>query len=360
MSGRKQHYIPQFILRSFGEMGTGKKVQVRVIGPDRTFIAPTDGIGAQREFYSKLNDDEVTLDDEITDAENEYSLIFHDLLNAKNGHNPDPLAVSRLITHLCIRGKHIRGSTSAAAAYTLRRAAELFSDPLYLRRSLGIGEPEPGKSLRDAFDEGYNERKALMRKAGISRHEFRKIMFSELNRRWGDLEDETIQSMVSLAFSINADRISTDAHNIVLGRDLEPEKRVAALASMQWTVKDCDKATYVLPDSIALSHASKSGAMPAMFVDNESLSGVIFPISPYRAVCGGSYRDDSLLAALGENFPLFASAASWEFVVAAPSFDFTKIDGSLIGQSAGKIIFDSVENAIQKDIAETLGLGSKT
>ena len=49
MSGRKQHYIPQFFLRGFAESGKAKKAQVRVVTRERNFIASTEGVAAQRD-----------------------------------------------------------------------------------------------------------------------------------------------------------------------------------------------------------------------------------------------------------------------------------------------------------------------
>lgn len=55
MSGSKQHYIPEFFLRGFGKQGRGKSIQVTVYTKDRrVFTTATDGVAAQRYFYSEL------------------------------------------------------------------------------------------------------------------------------------------------------------------------------------------------------------------------------------------------------------------------------------------------------------------
>ena len=56
MSGRKQHFIPQSLLRGFGRVSKGTKIQVIVYTYERDiFTAATDGIAAEREFYSELD-----------------------------------------------------------------------------------------------------------------------------------------------------------------------------------------------------------------------------------------------------------------------------------------------------------------
>jgi hypothetical protein len=120
MSGRKQHYIPQFAMRGFAAKGRGKHKLVKVYKRDRTFLSSTEGIGAEREFYSKLSDDPYdTLDDIITDAESEYAEIHQSLLNADQGNALDSTSIARLVCHLSVRGNNLRDSLAVLASKCL-------------------------------------------------------------------------------------------------------------------------------------------------------------------------------------------------------------------------------------------------
>ncbi|GKS86101.1 hypothetical protein AVMA1855_18135 [Acidovorax sp. SUPP1855] len=68
MAGRKQHFIPQALQRGFGQ-AKGKKTQVYVFKKgSEPYLSSTEGVAAQRDFYSEPSDEE-TLDDRITKYE---------------------------------------------------------------------------------------------------------------------------------------------------------------------------------------------------------------------------------------------------------------------------------------------------
>jgi hypothetical protein len=356
MSGRKQHYIPQFLLRSFGEAGSGKKLQVRVFTSEQDFIVPTDGIATQREFYSKFGGDDVSLDDRITYAENEYFAIFTDLLECPANSSPDSRDVARLLVHLGVRGNHLRESAATACAYAMRRAGQLLADESYLKRIMGVGQVDPPPSVQKLLDNAFNERRAMLQKARISRHEFRRKMFAELNDKWDSLISGNDFVFSALAGMIDVREISREAHNDVLSKDMEPEKRVEILAAMDWYIRDWASPVFVLSDAIALAHDVDRAAMPAMFVGIDELQGVIFPLSPTRAVCSGVYSSEIVLETLVSNFPEFAARASWEFVVVPPSYGNAAVDSSLIGSGVGSLIYESIEAAMAESLAESFNI----
>lgn len=356
MSGRKQHYIPQFLLRSFGEAGSGKKLQVRVFTSEQDFIVPTDGIATQREFYSKLEDDVVSLDDRIMYAENEYFAIFSDLLACPANSSPNSRDIARLLVHLGVRGNHLRSSATTACAYAMRRAGELLADKTYLRRMMGIGQVDPPASVRKMLDNAFNERREVLQKARVSRYEFRRKMFAELNDKSESLLGGNDFAFSELVGMIDVSKISREAHNDVFAKGMEPEKRVEILDAMEWRIKDWEAPVFVLSDAIALAHDVDRAAMPAMFVGIDELKGIIFPLSPTRAVCSGVYSNDTVLEALVSNFAIFAARASWGFVITPPFYGNAAVDGSLIGSGVGSLIYESVEAAMAESIAESFNI----
>ena len=91
MSGRKQHFIPQSLLKGFGRAGKGAKIQVVVYSHDRgIFPAATDGVAAEREFYSKLavESEADTRDDKITAYETPLADTLATLRNLGDGQAP--------------------------------------------------------------------------------------------------------------------------------------------------------------------------------------------------------------------------------------------------------------------------------
>lgn len=113
MSGRKQHHIPQSVLRAFETPSRGKKIQVWVFSKQNQFKAPTDDVAAERHFYSELSTDGTkTLDDLITDYENGFTGQIISLRNVPVGASADAATAAEVIAHLTIRNAHLRNSLS--------------------------------------------------------------------------------------------------------------------------------------------------------------------------------------------------------------------------------------------------------
>ena len=238
----------------------------------------------------------------------------------------------------------------------MRRAGELLADESYLKRMMGIGQVNPPASVRKMLDNVFNERRAMLQKASVSRHEFRRKMFAELNEKSESLLSGNDFAFSELVGMIDVSEISREAHNDVLAQGMESEKRVEILDAMEWHIKDWETPVFVLSDAIALAHDADRAAMPAMFVGIDELEGIIFPLSPTRAVCSGVYSDDTVLEALVSNFASFAARASWEFVVAPPSYGNVAVDGALIGSGVGSLIYESIEAAMAESLAESFNI----
>src|SRR3954451_2575706 len=116
MSGRKQHFIPQSLLRGFG-VERSKKTYVVAYTYDRgIFAPPTDGIGAERSFYSELDVERTseTLDDRITDYEQRIPAVLNQLRQVSA--EADPAVAAELVTHLTVRNDHFRKAISTGGA----------------------------------------------------------------------------------------------------------------------------------------------------------------------------------------------------------------------------------------------------
>lgn len=353
MSGRKQHYIPQFIMRGFSESGSGKYAQVKVYRRDNSFSTSTEGVGAEREFYSKLNNDEQTLDDMITNAETEYEEIHRTLLQASVNDTVDSKRVARLLAHLSIRGNNIRDSLSTGGRYAIATATEAFSDSDTCKQLLGLSGSEPSQKLKEKLDNLYNENRAKVRTARMSRHEFRKFAFNHAKQNWDVAFRDFLPSISFGSAVLDFPTFAAEAHNDILQKNIEPEVRVAAMESFAWRIIETD-AELILPDCLGLAHDEEEGPTPLAFAGVKDLKGVVFPLTPTKAVCGGIYLADSLLDVLLPKFQTFAAHSSWEFFVAAPKTQIDQSTQRLIGGKIAKTITSSIEEALQDALLEGL------
>ncbi len=81
MSGKRHHFIPQFLQRGFASQSTNKDTYTWVYrkGEINSFNANIKNIGLEGYFYAENK--ETTLDEIITDAETEYAIYVNELRN---------------------------------------------------------------------------------------------------------------------------------------------------------------------------------------------------------------------------------------------------------------------------------------
>lgn len=352
MSGRKQHYIPQFLLRGFAEPGAGKNLQVRVIAPDRTFACGTNGIAAEREFYSRLDDGLEALDHVVTRAEEEYALLYRSLLATNHGDLAPAEVVARLLTHLTVRALHTRETVTIGGQYAVKRVSDLLKDPAFTKARLGISRGRPSVELQSKLDEFYNLHKMVIQKQGLSRHDFRRYAMRKLSENWTELARDLHKDVDHLTSFLGLRDMVVTGHQKVLMNSLEPAERVDALADLKWEAIRLDQKVFVLPDSIAIAHGAGVGACPFGFVANEELSGIIFPLSPRMALCAGAYRSRNILATLLPTFPVYAAMCSLRFLVLPPSMPFDPSVSDRIGEATSQLIVNTIERAVTESLAD--------
>jgi Protein of unknown function (DUF4238) len=356
MSGSKQHYIPQFVLSGFASTGRGKHKQVNVHRRDKIFLSSTEGIGAEREFYSALNQNIYTLDDIITEAEaRDYSQIYRSLLDTKPGQKIDNREVSRLVTHLAIRSNHIRECFAVGTHYIHQRIIASFSDIETCRKILGFAGSEPNDKTKMILDRLFNENKADIQTAGMSRHTFRNYAFQLAKERFDTAFVELFPAISATFGGINHFDVVANAHNDVLSKNLEPEARVAALTQFDWKVVNTEE-PLILPDCIAIADDAVDGPMPLAFCDTKDIHGVIFPLTANKALCAGSYQAEVILKSLLPNFQFIAAQNSWNFFIADPQQHVEVSTNLLIGDRVFNKFISLVDKFISEEIMGELEL----
>lgn len=354
MSGRKQHYIPQFAMRGFAVKGRGKYEQVKVYKRDRSFFTSTEGVGAEREFYSKLRDDgEETLDDIITEAETEYAEIHQSLLNAPVNAEPDGQSIARLVCHLSVRGNNLRDSLTVGGRYAIAKSMEMFADSETCKQMLGLAGQEPSRKLRAKLDELYDEHKPKLRTLRMSRHDFRRFAFKHAKDNWDANFQSSVRDMLASYPVVEFSRIAAEAHNKVLTESLEPEARVAALGALPWKLIETE-IPLILPDSVGIAHDDDQGPIPVSYCGADGLKGVFVPLTPHKAVCGGIYGDAALLNFLLPKFHTLAAYNSWDFFVASPATEVDATTPKLIGECIARVIASAIADSIEEAMIEGL------
>ncbi|MGX1691579.1 DUF4238 domain-containing protein [Brevundimonas naejangsanensis] len=315
MSGIKQHFIPQLLLRRFGTKHPKReKTQVCVYPKGGApFIAATDGVAAQRYFYSELSPEgQETLDDRITDHEAEV-LADLELIDAISPHANVPADIAgRVIAHLTIRNGHVRQAFAKAGTLMATEGLDRFRDPAWVSAAIGLDQNTPDARIQKMIrDEAAKipGGAALLAQPGMQKALFAmlKVNFAReqpaIARAVGEFQARFVEDLPQAV---------RKAHVKALDESLAPEARVAKLASLDWTVQPVPEGTLILPDCVALAKAvGAADLIPTLFLSNSSVTEAVFmPLAPDRVLTGTA--PDSTVAV----------PADWNRAAAAASADF--------------------------------------
>lgn len=128
MSGRRHHYIPQFLQRGFASHSSNKDSYTWVYrkGDINPFNSNIKNIGMEGDFYSE--EKETALDDTITDAETEYGLFVDDLRKADDKVKVNKFKAAKLLAHLEVRTKNLRINYRNAGTYVVTEMAKFLEN----------------------------------------------------------------------------------------------------------------------------------------------------------------------------------------------------------------------------------------
>lgn len=315
MAGVKQHFIPQLLLRRFGTRRPQReKTQVCVYPKGAAaFIAATDGVAAQRYFYSELTDDgSETLDDRITDHEHK---VLADLqaIDAVPLHAAVSSAVAaRVLAHLTIRNGHVRQAFAKAGGLMASEGLERFKDPAWVSAAIGLDQDTPdARMLKMMRDEAA---KIPGGKALLSMPGMQKALFDGLKVNFAKEQPAIAAAIGSFQnrFVEYLPKMVRKAHVKALDQSLAPEARIAKLEALTWTVEPSTEGDIILPDCVALARETGRAALiPTLFLSKTTdVEAVFMPLGPDRLLVGTTPGVD--------HYPL----VGWNASAAASSADF--------------------------------------
>lgn len=227
MAGRRQHYIPQLLLRQFAD----ENGAVTVIRADGSrFSAKTKNVALETDFHGVPG--EGTTDEAITREEPRIRAVLNRLIECPEGH-VDSIDAAAVLSHFYARSAAWRSQTAGSV---------------------------------DAIVEVLKAKLEASNQAG----------------------NPIFQKAVSLAFSRVEQLVPTriaNAQNALLRQQPTPEQRAAKYSKLKYVVRDVD-APLVLGDSIAWGASVEARGIPLIDHD-ESIEYLVFPLSVRRCLIGG-------------------------------------------------------------------------
>ncbi|NYT63142.1 DUF4238 domain-containing protein [Alcaligenaceae bacterium] len=346
VAGRKQHYLPQHLLRGFEASKAGKKIQVAVYKKGTSpYTTSTEGVAAQRDFYSPLGDGVIdTLDDVITAFE---SSTFFPFLNRARAAKPneclDAEGAASAVVHLTVRAAYLRGSSAHLARKMVTELGEVLNNTKLVREFVDIDSASPKSLLSEEMQNIFN----TLPFASLSSKE--RAIFERLARfKVREKFDEQMLVSAPVLRRLLSQLVDTlptmvrHSHTKVLQMSLVPPARVEALKKLQWRVLAVESPNhFILPDCAAIASTSSGQLQPAAMSSNEEISWVAMPISARQVLVGYAGQVPPVLSDLNEHF----AKCSLEFFVSSTLHDDLEVLAALIGEALEVMTYDLIEDS---------------
>lgn len=341
MAGRKQHFIPQALQRGFGVV-LGKATRVYVLKKgQQPYRSSTEGVAAQRDFYSEPSDEQ-SLDDKITTYEGSVLAPAIAALREAPAGPIDSHMAAAVVVHLSIRSAFIRASFSAAATGMLDHFANAMHSDQTARTLLDVDSLEAESTLVNLIEDGIlsqfgtipeSGRKALTKLAHFRLREKFPQMFP-------DLAKLALKQLEMLLERIP--EVTISGHSKALERDLVPTLRVERLKAMNWQIIAAESPThFVLPDCLAVGskRSDFQDVAPYSLQNDEELAVVVMPICSSKVLIGCFGNLELNIASLNRSF----AQCSLDFFISSQDDAQTVEAAQLIGSKVSKYVDSLVE-----------------
>ncbi len=290
MAGIKQHYIPQLLQRGFEASKSGKHSQVWVFRKGQApYKSSTEGVGAQRHFYSDPSTDDDALDNIITRYEQVVlTPAVNGLRSAPVGAVESDLAAS-VVSHLTVRAAFMRGSFGEMAKKFLARMSQEMSCAESARAFMGVDSVSEESILDKVVAENLSEDAAMLPE--VARQRIGRMVKFRFREHFGS-DFKSMSGMLGKYMEIFAHafpRAIEDGHIRALEKELVPQKRTEKLKAFHWKLIQVPEGSHVvLPDCLALAndHADRSQLKPYTLADDDTLACVLMPVSSSRLLLG--------------------------------------------------------------------------
>lgn len=350
MSGRKQHYIPQCLLRGFETVCSGKESQVVVFKRGRApYTASIKDVAAQRNFYSELSDDgRKTLDDHITEYENRLGPLLTELRAVKPGERIDSSRAAEVVAHLTVRAAFVRELFTFGARELLSITSQFLSDGEAVRQYLGIDNGELDTALSEEIDKAIDQLRITFPDSA-ARGMLKRIFTFSLRESFTEFHENSAGKFAPIMNSIDVTLPVSirDAHAKALSSSVAPDPRIEALATLKWTSISVEPHShFILPDCIALSRVKGTEAeyVPYLLHSNDELETVLLPFSSAQILIGS--RDAVVQEIDSEEVNRAAAECAFDFFVSSTGDEKTFTISKNVGAGSRATVLDTVHESL--------------
>ncbi|MBV6271737.1 DUF4238 domain-containing protein [Alcaligenaceae bacterium CGII-47] len=308
MSGKRQHFIPRFLLSGFASHTSGEQVFTWVFRKHATpFNTNIINVGVEGLFYSQEDDHQA--DDNITAVEGPFA----DLIGLLRNGEAEALAcrqqIAVLIAHLEMRTRHIRQS------FTLTHSAIFDAVMNFV---------EDRDAFRDYLARKIKSEPSFMQEAMAAEFKKRNIPDTLLPYALANIEPHLDNILLTAVANMSAITIqlrkalpsmlkngSKTGHIKALKETVSPEIKAKTYEGLKFQLIETKESLMILGDSILIFQTAGTRKFKPFWEPKDILQAIYLPLSPHIVLVGtnsGHIPDVSLL-------PLAIAQCSLEFFI---------------------------------------------
>ena len=347
MAGKRQHFIPRFLLEGFASHTSGDEVFTWVYRKgSRPFNTNTINVGVEGYFYT--DGDDTRADQIITEAENTFAPLVRKLRMNPLMAVCDP-QIPKLIAHFEIRTRHVRENFLRKGDYLFSRLLDFMDDEKsfteYLERTL---RNDPSFLQRAFSDElkNYGLPKTML--MPVLQYSY-SILPNLIRQLKPMLRHFVAYSRSALPKTLS--RGAKSGHLRFLKEDAAPEVRAQRYKNLTYEVREFPHGNLILGDSIILFQIEGLRPFTTFLEKRDKLNAVMLPLSSHQFLVG-THRNFGISERL---LPKATARCSLECFVAEEDSDTNCFLQKQIGADAALLTKTELEDMISKVINNRAG-----
>lgn len=353
MAGRNQHIIPQHYQRPFKKAGSKDQIWLYRKNVPEPKIVPIAKAAAQRDFYSKPQDNRVpALDDLITDYEQHLSATVRHLRSFQPGEELPPHQIAEVVTHLTVRSSYLRGIVEDGAL-AIASGVQSIADGVVN----GVPISLPSHRVPSQFSKLTLEnlgKYGLLDLTLVDHDTVCKLVYFGVREEGPELlasARSDINFFLNELISGSKD-LGKSTQTKVLSDTLAPEQRREGLEKFYWSVQPGPDDGAILPDCIAISYDGSEWS--AQFLTSiDEVEVVVVPLTP-QTLAVGVKDPKALVDLLGFNEN--AAAAAHTFFLSANRLAAFETVNLALGAKVRSQLDELVESGISETVNEFLAV----
>lgn len=281
MSGKRHHFIPQFLQRGFASHNTNKDYYTWVYrrGDINPFNTNIKNVGLEGYFYAENK--ESTLDDIITDAETEYAIFVDELRNNDGVKKIDRKMAANLIAHLEVRTKNLRDSFRNAGTLLLYEMTNFLQDQVNCERFV---KKQVATEAVKMLDDELVDRGIPRTLLPIYRPQFAPLIKEKIPEMIENLSN--MMRYISQNIPSMLEKSAKSGHIKALLNSHTPQIKVSAYENLHFQVISTGYTTVPLGDSSVIFNIEGDLAFKPYFEIDNKLLAVILPINSSQLLVG--------------------------------------------------------------------------